>query len=322
MSRREGRDSGRRHSRFDREPSPKRFRRDGIQERERSKGTGSTNLDNVDHMGQAQKHHRRLDDALPVEASLTHDSKQEAGAVKKDSDKKQDYHSEAPKQASDPAAVPRSRSYFQHDERGSARQVGRRATGVFFFFFQERGWWKDSTGQHNERTDTTQSREQRDEKSRAKPDDNTSQRKDGPLPTTKKRPAFREKKIPIDPADTILAPEEALKSTGADYPPKRNERREERSSNPRHLDRPEKQYAGDRAPNKGDARRDDFSLRGRYGGSGNYRGRDRFNGRQGYHPSKTRTEKWKHDLYQEVDKDPIPKNEDEQIAKLEALLAS
>lgn len=91
------------------------------------------------------------------------------------------------------------------------------------------------------------------------------------------------------------------------------------------MDTPEKPYAVDRAPNKGEARRDDFSFRGRYGGSGgrsSYRGRDGFSGRQGYHPSKTRIEKWKHDLYQEVDKDPTPKNEDEQIAKLEALLAS
>ena len=129
----------------------------------------------------------------------------------------------------------------------------------------------------------------------------------------------------MDSGDANPAVTVAVKSRQINYPPEKNERREERSSNPQHFDRPEKQFADDRAPNKGEARRDSFPLRGRYGGNGgnsNYRGRDKFNGKQGYRPSKTRTEKWKHDLYQEVNKDPIPQNEDDRIAKLEALLAS
>ncbi|XP_054778704.1 uncharacterized protein LOC129286721 [Prosopis cineraria] len=327
MSRREGRDSARRSSRFDREPSPKRFRRDGLQERERSRVTSSADLNNVDRNGKVHKHQHRLNDVVPHEASLTHDPEKEAEAVKKDSDKKPNEHYETSKHLSDPTDLPRSRSYFQHDERGSARQVGRRATG-------EHGWWKDSRDHHNERAEKYhgRSRDQRNEKSVAKPDDNTSQRKDGssqrkddPLPTTKKRPAFREKKIPADLGDANPAATEDLKSSQTYYLPERNERRDDRSSNFRHLDRTEKQLAVDSAPNKGEARRDDFSLRGRYqggGGGGNYRGRDRFNGRQGYHSSKPRIEKWKHDLYQEIDQDPIPKNEDDQISKLEALLAS
>ncbi|XP_028767718.1 uncharacterized protein LOC114725380 isoform X2 [Neltuma alba] len=274
MSRREGRDSARRSSRFDREPSPKRFRRDGLQERERSRVTSGADVDNVDHHGKDHKR-RRLHDV--------------------------------------------------HDERGSARQVGRRATG-------EHGWWKDSRDHHNERAEKAhgRSRDQRHEKLGAKPDDNTlhrkdgpSERKDDPLPTTKKRPAFREKKVPADLGDANPAATEAVKSSQTCYSPERNERRDDRSSNLRHFDRTEKQYTIESASNKVEARRDDFSLRGRYrGGSGNYRGRDRFSVGQGYHPSKPRIEKWKHDLYQEIDKDPIPKNEDDQIAKLEALLAS
>ncbi|KAI9124186.1 hypothetical protein K1719_005486 [Acacia pycnantha] len=326
MSRREGRDSARRSSRFDREPSPKRFRRDGLQERERSRVTSTADLDNVDHNGKDHKHQRRLHDVVPVEASLTHDSKKETEAEKKDSDKKPNEHFEGSKHSSDPTDLPRSRSYFQHDERGSARQVGRRATG-------EHGWWKDSRDHHNERADKTygRSRDRRNEKSGAKLDDNTlqrndgpSERKDDPLPTTKKRPAFREKKIPADLGDANPTTIEAAKSSQTYYFSERNERRDDRSSNLRHLDRTEKRYTTESAPNKVEARRDDFSLRGRYqaAGGGNYRGRDRFSGRQGYHPSKPRIEKWKHDLYQETDKDPIPKNEDDQIAKLEALLAS
>ena len=153
--------------------------------------------------------------------------------------------------------------------------------------------------------------------------DGFAERKDAP-PTMRKMRAFREK-IPADSADANPASMVEVKSSHTAHPPERNERKDERSSNPHHLDRPEKQNAEGRAPNKIEARRDGFSSRARYGGSGgnnNYRGRDKFNGKQGYRPIKTRMEKWKHDLYQEVNKDPIPKNEDDQIAKLEALLAS
>ncbi|KAI9122815.1 hypothetical protein K1719_005704 [Acacia pycnantha] len=112
MSHREGRDSARRSSRFDREPSPKSFRRDGLQERERSRVTSTADLDNVDHNGKDHKHQRRLHDVVPVEASLTHDSKKETEAEKKDSDKKPNEHFEGSKHTSDPTDLPRSRSYF------------------------------------------------------------------------------------------------------------------------------------------------------------------------------------------------------------------
>ncbi|XP_057450336.1 uncharacterized protein LOC130741438 isoform X2 [Lotus japonicus] len=205
------------------------------------------------------------------------------------------------------------------------RSSGQRKTG-------ERGWWKDLRNQHNERAETSQGREQRDEKSQEKPDDTTSQRRDGvserkvdPLPTSRKRPAFREKKIPVDSADANPAATATTKSSQVEHPPVRNERKEERSNKPHLLDRPERQLADDRAPpNKVEARKHGFSSSGRYrgnGGNDNYRGRDKFNGRQGYSPSKTRFDKWKHDLYQEVNKDRAVQNEDDRIAKLEALLA-
>ncbi|KAI4295767.1 hypothetical protein L6164_035777 [Bauhinia variegata] len=329
MSRREGRDSDskRRHSRFDREPSPKRSRRDGKQERERDRATSGANLDSGDHVDRDQKRPHRLNDALPLEAPLAHDSEQEAGANNKNPDRKLNGHNEGPKHSSDPTEVPKSRYYFQHDDRRSARQPSRRVIG-------ERGWWKDSKDQHDEKVERNISREQRDEKLHAKLDDNTfqrkdsfSERKDDPPPTTKKRPAFREKKILVDTGDGNPAAAVTAKSSQGqgDRPLERNERRQERSSNPHSLDRHEKQYAQDRGPNKGEARRDGFSSRGRYGGSGgnnNYRERDRFGGRQGYLPSKTRIDKWKHDLYEDVNNEPVPKNDDEQIAKLEALLAT
>ncbi|CAJ2630422.1 uncharacterized protein LOC123881935 isoform X3 [Trifolium pratense] len=214
--------------------------------------------------------------------------------------------------------------YKQHDERDSTVQVGRSAGQR-----ETDGKVNTQSKESNQRVETNQSRDQRDEKSLKKLDGNFqrresfSERKDDPTPV-RKRPAFREKKITVDSGEANPAATVAVKSSHTDYPP-RNERKEERSSNPNHLDRPEKKIAEDRAPNNREARRDGFSSRVRYGGNGgnsNYRGRDKFNGRQDYHPVKTQTEKWKHDLYQEVNKGPTAKNEDDQIAKLEALLAS
>ncbi|KAK2405070.1 endo-1,4-beta-xylanase [Trifolium repens] len=262
-------DSKRRHSKFDREPSPKRYRRDGKQDREKERVVNNDGGDN-NHVD--REHH----------------SKREP---------------------------PRSRSYYQ-----VGRSAGQREAD---------GKVNTQSKESNQRVETSQSRDQRDEKSLKKLDGNFqrresfSERKDGPTPV-RKRPAFREKKIPVDSGEANPAATVTVKSSHTEYPP-RNERKEERSSNPNHLDRLEKQIAEDRAPNNREARRDGFSSRVRYGGNGgnsNYRGRDKFNGRQDYHPVKTQSEKWKHDLYQEVDKDAIVKNEDDQIAKLEALLAS
>ncbi|XP_020210278.1 pre-mRNA-splicing factor CWC25 isoform X1 [Cajanus cajan] len=294
-------DSKRRHSKFDREPSPKRYRRDGKQERERDRNrVTSDRVDQSQRNPPLPHHHSRREslDAAPKKSNSNG-------------------HHDPPKHFSQP---PRSRSYYQHDE--LTGQVGR-SNGQ-----REAG---EKSKENNERVEPGQSRELREEKSQVKLDDNLqkrngfSERKDDPPPTLRKRRAFREKKIPVDSTNANPPALVAVKSSQTDHLPERNERKEERSSNPHHLDRPEKQITEDRALNKSEARRDGFSSRGRYGGSGgisNYRGRDKFNGRQGYHPFKTRVEKWKHDLYQEVNKDPIPKNEDDQIAKLEALLAS
>ncbi|KAL2561766.1 hypothetical protein AAZV13_20G100900 [Glycine max] len=282
-------DSKRRHSKFDREPSPKRYRRDGKQERERDRNRVTS--DGGDQRNPPHHFRREPFDAAPKKSNSN------------------DHHEQQPKHSSQP---PRSRSYHQVGRSNGQREAG----GKVFTQSKE----------NNE----SQSREQRDEKSPVKLDDSLQKRdgftarKDDP-PTMRKRRAFREKKIPADSADANPASIVEVKPSHTDHPPERNERKDERSSNPHHLDRPEKQNAEGRAPNKIEARRDGFSSRARYGGSGgnnNYRGRDKFNGKQGYRPIKTRMEKWKHDLYQEVNKDPIPKNEDDQIAKLEALLAS
>ncbi|MED6123083.1 hypothetical protein PIB30_045959 [Stylosanthes scabra] len=314
MSRRDS-DSKRHHSKFDPESSPKRYRRDGRHERERER---EMEKDKVATNGGGDHTDR---DQRP---NLPNRSKE----LNKDAvDKKSNDHNEPSKHSSDPSQPPRSHSYYQHDERGNAGQVGRNAdrreTGGKVF---------SQSREHHEKMETGHGRELRDEKSHAKLDDGFlprggfSERKDEQPPTTRRRPAFREKKIPVDSGEVNPATRVVVKPTShTDFSSERNERKEEKSSNPNHMDRPEKQKADDRLPNRTEARRDGFSSRVRYGangGNGNYRGRDRFHGRQGYQPTKTRAEKWKHDLYQEVNKDPKPKSEDDQIAKLEELLAS
>ncbi|PON90545.1 Btz domain containing protein [Trema orientale] len=332
MSRRESRDSdSKQHrSRFDREPSPKRSRRDSKPAPERLRS--SDNLDSRNQTDQDQKRHRRLQDGLPLETPLKTDPKPERGDPSNDNDRKPDGQHEGTKLSSGPTEVPRSRSYFQHDERGNAARVGRSsgrgATG-------ERGWWRDSRDQHNEKTENKKATNEtwkRDD--RAKGDEKGNWRHDRffeietDAPPARKRPAFREKKILVDSELADRAATVTSKSSNLERPAEES-LKEERGRSARHLDRSEKPFAGDRAPNRREPPRGGFPSRERYrgggaggDGNGNYRRRDGFSGGHGFHASGTRVEKWKHDLYQEANRSPTPKNEEDQIAKVEALLAS
>ena len=90
--------------------SPKRSRRDRKPETERV----VSNTDVGDRADQDEKQRRRLQDALPLEASSAPDSsKIESGTVNKKSDRKSNGCHEGTKHSSDRTQVPRSRSYFQ-----------------------------------------------------------------------------------------------------------------------------------------------------------------------------------------------------------------
>ncbi|XP_059653000.1 uncharacterized protein LOC132300084 [Cornus florida] len=329
MSRREGRESdSRRHrSRFDREPSPKRSRRDGKPATERL--SINPDLDTGNHSNRDEKHHRRLQDALPLEVPVASDSKVETGALSKESDKKTNGHSEGTKNSLDPAEVPRPRTYFQHDERGNAAQVGRSFSRRAA---TERGW-SDSKDRHSERVtnrSVISDTQQKDEKPQARKADERVWRHDGffeveadPQPPARKRPSFRERKIPADSENTEKTGTDTVKPGRPDHSVLGSERKEERGGNkPRPSDRSEKTFEGDRDANREETRRGGFPPRDRYGGGGNYRGRERFNGRRGYYPGGVRVEKWKHDLFDEANRSPSPKKEEDQIAKVEALLLS
>ncbi|KAK9941914.1 hypothetical protein M0R45_007606 [Rubus argutus] len=329
MSRRDSRDSdSRRHrSRFDREPSPKRSRRDEKDEKDRV--LEQSNLEaakKIDQEVQDQKQRRRLHDALPLESPLGSDAKVEIGAPRKVSDTKPSGHQQLTK--NDPTEVPRSRSYIQHDERGNAGQAvrssGRGSTS-------EHGRRRDSKDQHDDRTVSKTSNDSRLRNEKPSGDGNRTWRHDrysefeADPPVARKRPAFRENKIPLESENAEKTTVETAKSSHPDRSMEGSRKREERGDNPRHLDRSEKQFGGDRMHYRGEAQRGVFPSRERYpnGAAGrNYRGRDRFGERQGYQSSGGRVEKWEHDLYHEANRSPTPKNEEDQIAKVETLLAS
>lgn len=328
-SRREGRDSdSRRHrSRFDQEPSPKRSRKHSRPETERPPTTHNSERD--------LKHHRRLQDDVPLDVPSAQDSKSERTArkpsenvavkddgIKESSDPNEGSRHRSSKHSSNPSVVPRSASFFQHDERGSAGQVDRSSRHKAA---TERGWWKDAKEPSNRAT--TNDKQMNDEKSKVSDKQNDVWRHDryfevmeDPKPPVKRR-SFREEKIPVDTEKVEKAATELVKPNPS-HPEvdggRKNERTDHMSRHPGRYGRP---FAGERDANRGETWRGKFPSRDRYHGNGDYRGRDRFNSRQVHNPSKV-VEKWKHDLYDEANKSPTPKNEEDQIAKIEALLAS
>ncbi|KAJ8572432.1 hypothetical protein K7X08_008943 [Anisodus acutangulus] len=335
-SRREGRDSNskRHRSRFDQEPSPKRSRKHSRQETE-GPPTSTHNLDGGNNSERDLKHHRRLQDAVPLDAPSAQDSKSERTArkpfenvtvkddgIKESCDPNEGSRHRSSKHSSNPSEVPRSTSFFQHDERGSAGQVDRSSRHKAA---TERGWWKDAREPSNRAT--TNDKQMNDEKSKVSGRQNDVWRhdryfevKEDPNPPVKKR-SFREEKIPVSTEKVEIAATELVKPNPS-HPEVDGGRKNERADHmSRHPGRYERPFTGERNANRGETWRGKFPSRDGNYGNGDYRGRDRFNSRQGQHPSKV-VEKWKHDLYDEANKSPTPKNEEDQIAKIEALLAS
>ncbi|XP_044508563.1 uncharacterized protein LOC123227577 [Mangifera indica] len=327
MSRREGRetDSRRHRSRYHREPSPKKPRRDGKPATE--KVPSSNNLDVEDHVDQDQTRRHWLRDALPLGTPSAPDSKVETGSLTKETAQNPSIL-EKNKHSSDPTDIPRYQTYFQHHERGNAAQVGqsfsRGATS-------DREWRRDSRIQRDERAadkNEAYDTQLRDEKSQGKGVNSSVWHHDeyfkletDPPPPAQKRRAFREEKISLN---SNIVDKTAEESVNVRNPVRGIDRREQRVHDSHHSDRAEKPSSGDRLPNRGEAQRVGYLSRQRYvnSGRGDFRGRDRFDGRQGLRPNGAGGEKWKHDLFQDANRSPSPKDEEDQIAKVEALLAS
>ncbi|KAI3953269.1 hypothetical protein MKX01_042264 [Papaver californicum] len=335
MSGREDRElDTKRSSHLERESSSKRSRRDGKLATER---TSSHNLDGEERLDQDKKSRQGLKDALPLETTLVPESKIEPDTVDKELSKSADGRDGA-KHSSETTEIPRSGSFFEHDGRGSAaqggRNFGRRDNTDYGLVSNPKDRPSDRNGRDRR---TVHNSAQRGDRAQVRGDDKVW-RHDGyfeleldkPTPT-RKRPAFREKKMEPEPSNAF-GRTTTTESARTDRPPSGNSRRDERGDRSyRNLERPDRPFTLDRAvPHRVETHRPGFPSRERerYGGSrGGYRGRDGLNERHGerneYH-SRTnsfRSEKWKHDLYDEANKSPNQKNEEDQIAKVEALLA-
>ncbi|XP_009145764.1 bcl-2-associated transcription factor 1 [Brassica rapa] len=288
-SRRESRDSDskRDRSRFDRESSPKRSKRDGKpEEEEEGVLLSKKDLDVRDGCTETDKKPRQsLRDAAPLEP--------DAQGLRKDVEKKL---SDTTKQAPHLSEELRSRPYHQHDDRRTNGRDDRRQTS-------ERGSWRGSRDQSSRRAGD----DRRDQDKSTWRHDRFHESDDTKGALSRKRPAFREKKIQEESRiDTDRTRTEEAKDTNLNS--RRQNERNWRSNN-------ERPAAGrDRVWNRDDGSRQSYRT-----------DREGFNrnGRSGFNGGWAKAEKkWDHDLYEEANKSPARANEEEQIAKVEALLSS
>lgn len=171
--------------------------------------------------------------------------------------------------------------------------------------FEERGSWRGSRDQSNRRAGD----DRRDQDKSTWRHDKFREGDDTKGALSRKRPAFREKKIPEESRNgTDRTRTEEAKDTNLNT--RRQNERNWRSNN---NERPA--MGRDRVWNRDDGSRQSYRADREVGFNRN--------GRSGFHGSWTKAEKkWDHDLYEEANKSPGRANEEEQIAKVEALLAS
>ncbi|XP_072979207.1 uncharacterized protein [Typha angustifolia] len=328
MARREERDSrGERfHSRSGREPSPKKARRDGKPATERT--YHSRNFHGDKTSDRDEKGGRRWQDAGPLDKPISTETKLLTDVENRGSEAKEDGFYDRTRHSADFREVPRPKSYSQLGEQSSAGQGGRkyvrRAT--------DHGRWSDQKEQSGHRVkDKTEEQDlqRKDERPQYHADDNTVGRPDGEVeaPPVRRRPAFREKKMPIEP-------ESDLKASSCDQHVFGAARKEERGDyNSCRVDKPERPFKNtDERNNKreegfarrSEVRKTDHQSRDRFPRRGMW-GRDSFDGRyserNNYRQAGVQLDKWKHDLFDEANRSPTSKNEEEQIAKVEALLS-
>lgn len=309
--------------------SPKRSRRDSKPETERHHI--NTTLDVRKNSDLRPKIQSEVKDGVHLEAPSRRDDKTVRDA-RKVSDQKRDAHAEgmnseplelsqhrSVKRSLDPAEAPRSQSYFQHDERGNAGQAGRSSRQREP---DEHARRREPIEQVNRKR--TNDRSPVDQKIKVQGKESDVWHHDGyfeleanPKPLAKKR-AFREQKISADTEKPEMEPTKHNSYRDASHIV---ERRRERNSSFFH--RPDQAFARERRTNSGGAWQDRFPSRSDryYYDRGSFSGRDTISSRPDHQPNKT-VDKWKHDLFSEANQSPAPRNEEDHLAKIEALLAS
>jgi len=333
-SRREGRERdshGRRphsssRSRRD-DPSPRRRRDDKRHESDRahyrSRDEESAKVSDRDQKRNRDAEQR--DDPPNAESKSVSDAKNDPSTR----------HERSPrgtKRFSEARETLRHRSFFQHTDRGSAGQGGRR------FDRQASGYGR----QRDQREHFADRDKQKDvgHSLQGKVDQDGGDytwRHDGffqleeEAPLAKKRPPFQEMKVQ-DSAAIVTDLDSG--SRKPDQPGPTSAMREERRNyhprgfgNHRPFVRPDDRGFRRGFPDhRSEGQRNGYDSRGRFPGRGGI-DRDRFSNPYGgsgnvYHQtSSDQEEKWKHDLYDQSNRSPPPKTEEEQIAKVEALLA-
>ncbi|KAL8167126.1 hypothetical protein V2J09_008625 [Rumex salicifolius] len=290
--------------------SPKRSRRNGNPTMERSPSRLSPEVRDKDD---DRKHRRRLQDPLPLEKSHASDSKLILLSKNERVDPSVAFYSFIL------YCIMRLLAFYgwKHNDRSNAGQDG---TSTGRGGRSDRGWWRshedDRRGRHR-----TSDAVDKGEKPVGRGDDTQVLSRDEPSkinndqPTKKK---FREEK----PPPTEKASTEPVKKE--DGPPGVVDRREERG-NRGYVYAGRNEYhdqANNRnrlPPNRARPERGGFPSRDRFRGEGYVR-------RQGYGGvgpggSGGRVDKWKHDMFDEVNRSPKSKNEEDPVAKVEALLA-
>ncbi|KAL6867644.1 hypothetical protein ACP4OV_015668 [Aristida adscensionis] len=339
-SRREGRDShGRRpHSSSSRsrrdDPSPRRRRDERRHESDRARYR-SRDEENAKEDDRDRKRNRdalQRDDSTNAEGKPLGDAKDEPATR----------HERSPrgsKRFSEPREAWRPRSFFQdscmHDERA---QGGRRYDHRANDYGRQRDEKehhvdrdKQKADGHNLQGKVEQAQQQNDGGSTWKHDGFFQLEEEAPL--AKRRPPFQESKMSLEQetGPVVTAPD--ARSQKPDQPGSSSAVREERRNyhtrgfgNHRQFVRPDDRSFRRGFPDyRNDAQRNGYDSRGRFAGRGGM-DRDRFNNPYGgrYNAQPTtgdQGEKWKHDLYDQTTRSPTPKTEEEQIAKVEALLA-
>ncbi|XP_010229013.1 peptidyl-prolyl cis-trans isomerase 8 isoform X2 [Brachypodium distachyon] len=332
-SRREDRDShGRRHhssyrSRRD-DPSPRRWRDDRRHESDRSqyrrRAEESANAGDRD-----ERRNRPLQDAaqrndpLPAEGKPLSDTKEDPPVRHEISPRGTKRFSETRE-----SWRPRS-SFFQHDERDSAGQRGRRVDRQGKYGRQRDQ--KEHLGDRDKHKSEGHGLQGKAEQVHQQSDVESTWKHDGffqleeEAPAAKRRPAFREMGMPLEEQGSASVTEPDSRSRKPDQPGLSGMGEERRSHHSREFVRPDDR--GTRwgfSDYRSAGQRNGYDSRGRFAGRGG-RGRDRFNnsydGRNMYQAAGDQEEKWKHDLYDQTNSTPAPLTEEEQIAKVEALLS-
>ncbi|KAL6648619.1 hypothetical protein ACP70R_012843 [Stipagrostis hirtigluma subsp. patula] len=338
-SRREGRDShGRRHhsssrSRRD-DPSPRRRRDDRRHESDRARRR-SRDEESAKEADRDQKRNRdapQSDDPVNAEAKSLGDAKNDPPTTVR--------HERSPrgtKRFSESRESWRPRSFFQHDERGSAGQGGRRYDRQANDYGRQRDEKEHLVDR--EKKEDGHTSQGKVERAQQQNDGDSTWRHDGffkleeEAPLAKRRPPFQEMKMSQEQESGAVVTEPDTRSWKLDQTGSSSAVRDERRNyhargfgNHRPFGRPDdRSFRRGFPEHRSDGQRNGYDSRGRFAGRVGM-DRDRFNnpygGRNNAHQTTDdQQEKWKHDLYDQTNRSPTPKTEEEQIAKVEALLA-